>query len=379
MSRFQRADGPPVWGRRSAPSRQRQEQSMTWWKNGPPGIQSTTDSDLSYGDIVHHLVSAAMRDGTTSQSYICNKLQELQSPLSDLIAALETELHCIIRIQKEGDEYYFIDDNSFLEFHTARTGVDRVVFASSNLEKFEAVKKILRTHLKPPNTKLGQIYMLQSSHGYHLAHLGVAGSPLISENYSPQVNDDYKHVVADLNSSNPCGRLVVFSGIPGCGKTWMLRSILCEVPDARFVLVPPHLISQLGSPELLPDLKTAVEEHTGPLILIAEDADDCLLPRMGDNMSTIQGMLNASDGILGSLLDVRIIVTTNADKFKMDSAVIRPGRLCRHVEVGPLNREQGAQVYKRLTGEDIKMECSKTLAQVYREARLVLEKKEATL
>src|ERR1700690_2129473 len=266
--------------RRPRPARQ--DKSMTWWQNGPPGIQSSTDSDLSYSDITHHLITAAMRDRTTSQTYICTKLQELQTPhLSDLVTAIESELHHVLHIQKEGDEYYFIDDNSFLEFHTAKAGVDRVVLASSDLRKFEAVKKILRTHLKPPNTKLGQIYMLQSSHGYHLAHLGVAGSPLIPENYSPHVNADYRHLVADLNSSNPCGRLIVFSGIPGCGKTWMLRSILCEVPGARFVLVPPHLISQLGSPELLPDLKTAVEDHDGPLILIAEDADDCLLPRMG--------------------------------------------------------------------------------------------------
>ncbi len=49
-------------------------------------------------------------------------------------------------------------------------------------------------------------------------------------------------------------------------------------------------------------------------MLIVEDADECLVQRGSDNMSTIASVLNISDGILGSILDVRVLATTNAEK-----------------------------------------------------------------
>jgi ATP-dependent 26S proteasome regulatory subunit len=107
-----------------------------------------------------------------------------------------------------------------------------------------------------------------------------------------------------------------------------------------------------------------------PILFIIEDADHCLVPRDDGNISTISSLLNYTDGIFGSMLDLRIIATTNAEHMDFDKALLRPGRLCRHVVVEPLSPEKAQQVYKRLTdGKEVTYTSKKTLAQVYADAR----------
>jgi hypothetical protein len=71
------------------------------------------------------------------------------------------------------------------------------------------------------------------------------------------------------------------------------------------------------------------------------------------------------------MLDLRILATTNAAKLDLDKAMMRPGRLCRHIHVDKLSAEKANTVYKRLAGGDPgdRFEASKTLAEIYAIAR----------
>lgn len=106
-----------------------------------------------------------------------------------------------------------------------------------------------------------------------------------------------------------------------------------------------------------------------------EDADKCLVTRAGDNINSIQSLLNLGDGILGSLLDLRIIATTNAKKLEMEPAILRAGRLCKRLEVGNLSTKEGSSIFKRLvpTMEEMPVRLTSTkdisLAEVYGLAR----------
>jgi ATP-dependent 26S proteasome regulatory subunit len=194
--------------------------------------------------------------------------------------------------------------------------------------------------------------------------------PLERENYNLDVLEDYDAVVNDLKSKNPSGRLAIFDGVPGTGKTYMIRGLLSEVPDALFVLVPANLIQELSNPGMINALlETRRNKGDHATVFIVEDADDCLGSRDSTNVNAVSALLNLGDGIIGALMDIRLVCTTNLKNDELDEAVTRPGRLSRKIHVGPLDRKIAEALYEKLTGKKVKIDEKLTLAQVYSLAR----------
>lgn len=209
--------------------------------------------------------------------------------------------------------------------------------------------------------------IVKSSTSLEMKNLGNGSSPLIKDNYNPQVITDLEFVIEAFKKTPPSGRICIMNGEPGTGKTHLVRSFLSEI-DCVFLIVPSNLIASLDSPDFLPLLLRAKDNHEKPIILIIEDGDTALVPRKADNMSTITSLLNLSDGILGSLMDIKMIITTNALIKDMDQAIMRPGRLSKNIHVGPLAYDQANKVYQRLAAsEDVSLDKRKfyTLAEVY--------------
>lgn len=224
------------------------------------------------------------------------------------------------------------------------------------------LKELVRSKLTKPS-KHGHVYVIVSQGGrLALSSLGNAGVPLVPYNYNTKVLEDYKLIIKDLKSTSPSGRITILEGEPGTGKTHLVRSMLLDVPDAMFVLVPPDMVASLGGPELLPLLLNYKNSSPGPIILILEDADKCLVVRDNLNINAIQSVLNLGDGILGSLLDLRIIATTNANHLEMEPAVLRAGRLSKRLEVTKLDVLGAITTFKNLLpGVDIPEELSTSL------------------
>lgn len=198
---------------------------------------------------------------------------------------------------------------------------------------------------------------------------GKAGIELERENYSENVLADFDHVVKDLQTTEPCAKLVIIDGEPGTGKTYLVRGMTNAVDGATFVLVPPNMLADMMSPQFIPVL---MDHHKdgGTIVFIVEDADACLVKREGDNMNSISSLLNLGAGMFGDLFDVRVIATTNAKKIDMDPAITRNGRCCRYIEVGKLPKEQADRVYLRLGGQKGNESGGPAiLADIYHQAR----------
>lgn len=271
-----------------------------------------------------------------------------------------------------GKSVTFFDQNTYLNlyfngknrtFHATGATTDEDILAQLNSIFDTYCEKISRQ---------GSLYgLVQGSNGIELRSIGNSGETFIPENYRPEVVEAYRHIVSDLKNSDPCGRLAILDGIPGSGKSHMVRALMNEVPTGTFVIVPPNMISSLGSPGLLPALMDSGDER--PIVLILEDADEALSSRKADNVSAISALLNLSDGLMGAVLDIRILATTNQSIEDFDTAVMRDGRLCRRVEIGTLDHIQAEAVYRRLTETAVESghytKGFHTLASVYRLAR----------
>ena len=220
-----------------------------------------------------------------------------------------------------------------------------------------------------PHKTRGSVYMLAQHHSeLAFENIGLGGMSLIRENYEDAVLDGYDHFLAEMSTQDPCGRLFIITGPPGGGKTHLIKGML-DVGTANYAFVPSTMIPSIAGPQIISAIKNfRLGNETKPLVLVIEDADDCLMPRGPDNMASISTLLNASEGILGQIMDVRIVATTNAKVRDMDSALIRPGRLCARINVDKLSSSMCSSILSRLLGREEKMSDG-MLSDVYRTAR----------
>lgn len=233
-------------------------------------------------------------------------------------------------------------------------------------KKLDFFKKLEKDFITKEKKNL--IYtIIKTNFGLEIKSLGNGHSPLIPDNYSTEVIEDINYVVDAFKKDPPAGRIVILNGEPGTGKTHLIRSMLSQL-DCVFLIIPSNLIEALDKPEFLPLLISVKETHERPIIMIIEDGDVCLVPRRGDNISTIASLLNLSDGIIGSLIDIKIVISTNVYIDSVDAAILRPGRLCKQIHVGPLPYEQANKVYQRLLNDPnatLGQRRHYTLAEIY--------------
>ncbi len=245
-----------------------------------------------------------------------------------------------------------------------RASLDIRSFDEALVNKVRAIaNEFVTTHTADP-----QLYAVSEDDEGHmmLVSIGKPGIKLERINYSDDVLEGFDYVVEQLNSKKPFGRLVIMYGPPGTGKTHLLRGMFeaLNLEKSKFIFLQPEFLFK-HSVSALTRLLLDASEDGDALILLIEDADDCLVPRQTDNMVAISTLLNLADGFIGNMLDIRVIATTNASKLGIDKALRRPGRLCRIMEVGLLGAKQANEVVRKLTGKDGTFETEVTLAEVY--------------
>lgn len=229
-----------------------------------------------------------------------------------------------------------------------------ITIESFDREKVKEIVNLFNPLLKKKSQRKGRVCgVLKSMDSIVISELGVVGGNFVEDNYESRVVEDYRFLVKDLSSKSPRGRLVVLNGKPGGGKSYFVRGLINDVENVIFVVVPSSLIGHLSDPSFMPAILSLQEEEKAPIILILEDADAALLPRGVDNMSTISDLLNYADGIIGNIVDMRIIATTNAKKMEIEPALLRKGRLSREINITFVLPEQAKKIFARLVEKDL--------------------------
>jgi len=231
----------------------------------------------------------------------------------------------------------------------------RMSLVSFDEEIYKTLKDFCKGRLLEEDKKSNLYLVTEDDGSLQLQTCGRPGVKLERENYDEKVLKNYDLVVEQLSKEDPFGRLAIFRGVPGTGKTYMIRSLINDVvlEDCKWVFVPPDLLS-FSTTKLTKLFIDHANEHE-KLIIIIEDADDCLLTRdekFRSSTTNISKILNIADGMIGQLLDLRVIATTNGKDVEIDPALKRSGRLISMVDVEMISVKQAAKIYKRLTGED---------------------------
>jgi hypothetical protein len=177
-------------------------------------------------------------------------------------------------------------------------------------------------------------------------------------NYGQAFVPIYDKIFERLNTNEAKG-LVLFHGTPGTGKTSLIKYISKHLKK-EVLFIPPVLGESLSSPEFIPFLINHANS-----ILIIEDAERIIADRSGGGISTgVSNILNISDGILGDCLNIQIIATFNTKKDRIDSALLRKGRLIAEHEFCSLEPNDANRLLTHL-GKNHRTHNPMTLTEIY--------------
>jgi len=158
----------------------------------------------------------------------------------------------------------------------------------------------------------------------------------------------FPEVFSTVNISPPKG--ILLYGPPGTGKTLIAKAVANE-SNANFISVKgPELLSKwVGESEKHVREMFRKARQVAPSVLFFDEIDS-LAPRRGlgaDSHVTervVSQLLTELDG-LEELKDVVVVAATNRPDM-VDPALIRPGRIERHVYIPPPNEKARKEIFK---------------------------------
>lgn len=179
----------------------------------------------------------------------------------------------------------------------------------------------------------------------------------IEDNYNEDFKEIHKTILKRLSKKNDKG-LVLLHGKSGTGKTSYIRYLIAALKK-NVIFLPPNMAGAITNPNLI-----SVLIDNPNSVFVIEDAENIIIDRDKDGSSPVSALLNISDGLLADCLNVQIICSFNTDITKIDSALLRKGRLIAKYEFKELGTEKAQQLSNKL-GFSSTLNSPMTLTAIY--------------
>ena len=239
-------------------------------------------------------------------------------------------------------------------------GINISLTGNASTKDFDAVTSVITPLAKTRRERENNIALvIQTNRGYDTTTFELPKQKLdIELGYGKGFKPIHEKIIHKLNEPKSKG-LVLLHGTPGTGKTHYLKYLASKIKNKRVLFIPPFLADFITSPEMTPFLI----QNAGSVLFI-EDAERVITDRNAGGGNGVSNILNITDGILSDILNIQIVATFNMDKAKIDSALLRKGRLIAEHKFDALPVEDAQALIDNL-GFEHTADKPMTLTEIY--------------
>lgn len=271
------------------------------------------------------------------------------------------------------DNIYYSDKfNGLIRENTRSEDVSISGLFTTEKQKIEFAN-YLETFITKTDYSEDQIpitFWMLTPHGIR-SHARILSMPSwndIKNNYNKECELKLDYLMKARESITSKGKLLIFFGKPGVGKTYTIRALSREWKEwcnFHYITDPDNLFGRDSNYVL--DLMFQMNESIGAgyintlqaaesrygiaevnkkseekwNLLIVEDAGDLIsIDAKSHNSSGLARLLNMTDGILGQGIKLMVLITANQDFEKLNKASIRYGRCITKIEFPSLTEHE---------------------------------------
>ena len=256
------------------------------------------------------------------------------------------------------DMFYILYDDLLVDFDT-NCSVVRFLYRKTEFSKVESIIEGIKKFKERKQKRKPEISLLVTTrNGIDTKSLNITRPKLnIEDNYNNDFKEIHQTIIKRLSKNNDKG-LVLLHGKPGTGKTSYIRYLISSLKK-NIIFLPPNMAGAITNPDLISIL---IDNQNS--IFVIEDAENIVVDREKDGSSPVSALLNISDGLLSDCLNIQVICSFNTDISKIDSALMRKGRLIAKYEFKELEIEK-AQLLSQKLGFKTNLNSPMTLAAIY--------------
>ena len=254
--------------------------------------------------------------------------------------------------------YFLLYEDLIIEF-SLTSHVAFFLFRLTDVDKVQSIINSIKQFKKKKEKELPEIsIVVDLGDGLELKNLRLIKPKLnISDNYNDDFLDIHKIILKRLSKKEEKGLLLLY-GKPGTGKTSYIRYLTMSL-NKEVIFLPSSIATGLTNPQFIGFLSTYPNS-----VFVIEDAEMLLTARDNNGNSTVAALLNLTDGLLSDCLNIQVICSFNTDISKVDSALLRKGRLIAKYEFKELETQKAQALSDKLGFKSI-ISQPMTLTEIY--------------